>query len=101
MTTGPDLSRRAMLRILAGAPLPMAGFPLLSFLDAGAAGAAGDAARSVECIGMPAPPSQAAQAATTVESSLLVTYRDGARQPHGICQSCLSERAAVGRGTSR
>ena len=81
VTALPDLSRRSVLRILAGAPLiPLAGSPMLALLDATTARAAGGAPRSAEFVGMAAPATPAAQATTAVESSLVVTYGDGARQ---------------------
>jgi len=81
MTRLPDLSRRSVLRILAGAPLiPVAGSTTLSLLDVALARAAGGAPRSAEFVGMPAPATPAAQATTTVESSLVVTSSDGTQQ---------------------
>lgn len=53
---------------------------MLSLLGATIARAAGGVPRSAEFVGMTAPATPAAQATTTVESSLVVTYSDGARQ---------------------
>ena len=87
MTASFDASRRAALRLLAGAPLlPVAGFTTLSLLPASAAGAAPRARvpTSVEIIGMAAPTTPEAQAATTVESSLVLGYGDGATQTYKL-----------------
>ena len=80
MTHSSDSSRRTMLRILAGAPLiPVVGYAT-GLLGSTALSAAARQPRSVEFIGMPAPTTAAAQATTTVESSLAVTYDDGTSQ---------------------
>ncbi len=81
MTDSPATTRRSALRMLAGMPLiPVVGFSALSALPGAAARAAKPAPKSVEFIGMAAPTTPAAQATTAVESSLVVTYEDGARQ---------------------
>jgi secreted PhoX family phosphatase len=73
-------SRRTLLRLMAGAPLvPIAGFARLS--DARAAARQPQAA---EFIGMAAPTTPEAQAATTIESSLVVTYDDGSTQSFSL-----------------
>ncbi|MEG9884001.1 MAG: hypothetical protein V6Z86_05180 [Hyphomicrobiales bacterium] len=73
-------SRRAVLRFLAGAPLlPLAGSGVVpSVLDSSAVKAANRPV-SVEFIGMDAPSTDETRATTTVESSVAVTYDDGAR----------------------
>jgi len=77
----PDASRRAVLRTLAGVPLiPVVGFATVSMLGRTATGTAAAAPKSAEFIGMPAPDTPAAQATTTVKSSLVVTYSDGTQQ---------------------
>ena len=76
-----SLSRRDALRLLAGAPLlPLAGAPALTALLEGCATQAAAAPASAAFVGMDAPASAAAQATTTVESSLAVTYAGGAQQ---------------------
>ncbi|SMF53501.1 hypothetical protein SAMN06265365_11833 [Tistlia consotensis] len=85
MTTTTEASRRDVLRLLAGLPLiPVAGSTALSTglfaATAGDAAAATAAPVSAEFIGMPAPSTPAAQAATTVESAMVVTYADGKKQ---------------------
>jgi len=74
-----ETSRRTVLRALAGAPLlPLAGFSATSLLASGAQ--ARLLPKSAEFIGMPAPATAAAQATTSVGSSMLVTYKDGTSQ---------------------
>jgi hypothetical protein len=81
MTDMPLASRRAVLRTLAGAPfIPIVGFATPFALGGVAARAADAAPKSVEFVGMAAPDTPAAQATTTVESGLVVSYADGARQ---------------------
>lgn len=72
-------SRRTVLRALAGAPLlPLAGFSAASLLASPAR--AKLIPKSAEFVGMAAPSTAAAQATTTIESALTVTYRDGTAQ---------------------
>jgi secreted PhoX family phosphatase len=79
MTASTETSRRAVLRMLSGAPLiPIAGFAVPAFLGSSIAKAA--APKTAEFIGMAAPDTPAAQATTTVESSIVVGYGDGTRQ---------------------
>jgi uncharacterized protein len=79
MTTLASASRRSVLRVLAGAPLiPVAGFAASSFLGAAAKAAALPV--SADFSGMGAPTEPAAQATTTMGSSLEVTYADGSKQ---------------------
>ncbi|HUM16719.1 MAG TPA: alkaline phosphatase PhoX [Candidatus Nitrosotalea sp.] len=81
MTGSPDVSRRAVLRVLAGAPLiPLMGSTALSLLDSTVARAAGGVPRGAEFVGMAAPATPAAQGTTTVEASLVVSYGEGIRQ---------------------
>lgn len=81
MTHSLAASRRTVLRIMAGAPfIPVVGLTSPSVLGASPARAAGAAPKAVEFIGMAPPSSAAAQAATTVESSLVVTYGDNTQQ---------------------
>jgi secreted PhoX family phosphatase len=86
MTDSLRASRRTVLQILAGAPLiPVAGltsFTTVLFGDgARAPAAASDAVpTSAEFVGMAAPATPEAQATTTVESSLVLTYGDGKKQ---------------------
>jgi uncharacterized protein len=80
MQISPETSRRAVLRALTGVPLlPVMGSAALSALGSVAARAAA-MPKAVEFISMPAPSTPAAQAATTVESSMVVTYNDGTQQ---------------------
>ena len=75
MTTMPEASRRTVIRALAGAPfLPMAGASLLPRT----ARASGAVPVALEFVGMDAPTTAAAEATTTVESGIAVTYSDGA-----------------------
>lgn len=76
MTVSSAASRRAVLRLLAGAPL----IPIAGFAVPRAAGAADAVPKTADFIGMAAPATPAAQATTTVESSLAVTNSDGTRQ---------------------
>ncbi|MFL5268055.1 MAG: alkaline phosphatase PhoX, partial [Stellaceae bacterium] len=81
MMNSREASRRTVLGMLAGTPLiPVVGFTTLSVVGRTATGAAAAAPKSAEFIGMPAPDAPAAQATTTVGSSLVVTYSDGSQQ---------------------
>ncbi|WP_372018858.1 PhoX family phosphatase [Tistrella mobilis] len=87
MSTLPEASRRTVLRLLAGMPLlPVAGLAAGSTATAfgrtafAATGGAAAAPRSVEFVAMSAPATAAAQATTTVGSSMVVTYADGKTQ---------------------
>jgi hypothetical protein len=81
MTGSPEVSRRTVLRVLAGTPLiPLAGSTALSLLEVTVARAAGGVPRAAEFVGMAAPGTPAAQATTTVEASLVVNYGEGTRQ---------------------
>jgi len=80
MTPLPSSSRRTVLRVLAGAPLiPVVGFATSS-LFAGSEAEAASAPASADFTGMGAPDTAAAQATTSVGSSLEVTYADGTKQ---------------------
>ncbi|WP_372026074.1 DUF839 domain-containing protein [Tistrella mobilis] len=87
MSTLPEASRRTVLRLLAGMPLlPVAGLAAGSTATAfgrtafAATGGAAAAPKSVEFVAMSAPATAAAQATTTVGSSMVVTYADGKTQ---------------------
>lgn len=76
MTHLTNASRRRVLRLLAGAPLiPVAGCATQTMTAGSAA-----SPQSAEFVGMAAPGVPAAQATTTVESSIVVAYSDGSRQ---------------------
>jgi uncharacterized protein len=80
MTRTLASSRRDMLRMLAGVPLiPVLGYGAGATLAATRRAAAA-AVKSVEFVGMPAPTTPAAQATTSVASSLVATYSDGSRR---------------------
>ncbi len=82
MTHSLKASRRTVLQLLAGAPLiPIAGLTPLS-LFGGSARAATAAAMptGIEFVAMAAPSTPQAQATTTVDSSLVLTYADGRKQ---------------------
>src|SRR5262245_41466577 len=74
MTNPSQTSRRDALRMLAGVPL----IPVIGFTTASGAQAA---VKSAEFISMAAPATPEAQATTTGESALVVTYDGGTRQP--------------------
>ncbi len=78
----PETSRRVVLRALAGAPLlPLAGgFAFSGTWLAAREAVAAALPKSAEFMAMAAPSSPAAQATTTVESSMAVTYSDGTSQ---------------------
>ncbi len=81
MTPLPNASRRTVLRVLAGAPLiPVVGFATSSLFGESEAAAATNAPTSADFTGMGAPDTAAAQATTSVGSSLEVTYADGTKQ---------------------
>src|SRR5262245_34116257 len=81
MTPLASASRRSVLRVLAGAPLiPVVGFATSSLLGSEAEAGTGGAPVAANFIGMTAPTAPAAQATTTVDSSLEVTYADGTKQ---------------------
>ncbi|WP_413205586.1 PhoX family protein [Rhodospirillum sp. A1_3_36] len=83
MTSSTGTTRRAMLRILAGAPcLPILQSTVLSLAGGMPAWAASPnkALKSVDFIGMAAPATAKDQALTTVGSKLVATYDDGAQQ---------------------
>src|SRR4030081_1374153 len=82
MTTLPSTSRRTVLRVLAGAPLiPVVGFATSSLFGGSEAGAAtAGPPLSADFMAMGAPDTPAAQATTSVGSSLEVTYADGTKQ---------------------
>ncbi|WP_372001937.1 DUF839 domain-containing protein [Tistrella mobilis] len=91
MSTLPEASRRTVLRLLAGMPLlPVAGLAAGSAATAfgrtafAATGGAAAAPRSVEFVAMAAPKTAAAQATTTVGSSMVVTYADGKTQTFAL-----------------
>ncbi len=91
MTTPPvhrsETSRRSVLRMLAGMPLlPVAGAGAGNLLFAAGAEAATakGAPVSVEFVGMAAPATAAAQAKTTVESSMVVGWADGTKQSFAL-----------------
>src|SRR4051794_14533402 len=83
MTHSLKASRRTVLQLLAGAPLiPVAGLTSLSTFFGESARAATAAAMptGIEFVAMAAPSTPQAQATTTVESSLVLTYADGRKQ---------------------
>ncbi|MBP2303217.1 PhoX family protein [Azospirillum picis] len=85
--TLPETSRRSLLRALAGLPLlPVAGAGVGNLLFAAGAEAAATkgAPVAVEFVGMAAPATAAAQAKTTVESSMVVTWADGSKQSFAL-----------------
>jgi hypothetical protein len=78
MTALPNASRRTVLRVMAGAPLiPVVGFATSSLFGESKAEAATNAPTSADFTGMGAPDTAAAQATTSVGSTLEVTYADG------------------------
>ncbi len=81
-----ETSRRSVLRMLAGMPLlPVAGgVGSLLFASGAEAAAAKGAPVSVEFVGMAAPTTAAAQATTTVESSMVVSWADGTKQSFAL-----------------
>ncbi len=83
----PETSRRSVLRALAGLPLlPVAGIGAgeLLFASGAEAASAKGAPVAVEFVGMTAPTTAAAQAKTTVESSMVVTWADGSKQSFAL-----------------
>ena len=81
MTPLPNTSRRTVLRVLAGAPLiPVVGFATSALLRRQSRPEAANAPTSADFTGMGAPDTAAAQATTSVGSSLEVTYADGTKQ---------------------
>ena len=83
----PETSRRSVLRALAGLPLlPVAGIGAgeLLFASGAEAASAKGAPVAVEFVGMAAPTAAAAQAKTTVESSMVVTWADGSKQSFAL-----------------
>jgi hypothetical protein len=96
MDTPAGISRRTMLRVLAGAPLlPLLETTALSVLGSTPAEAANAAAMknnrltSVEFIGMDAPMTNGERAVTTVKSGIVATYDDGSRQTYNLAYKPL------------
>ena len=108
MTISSGVSRRDALRMLAGAPIiPLASAGTLSGLllegCATQGPASGMAPVSASFIGMPAPVSATAQATTSVESGLEITYADGTRQSFKLGYRPLfftGDRVPDGKGGS-
>lgn len=86
MISSPETSRRSVLRALAGMPLlPLAGATGGSAAALFASGTAGAAVPTAAAfIGMAAPGTPETQARTMVESSMVVTYSDGAKQTFAL-----------------
>ncbi len=93
-------SRRAVLRALAGAPLlPLAGS--FAFTLAARQAVAAALPQAAEFMAMAAPATAAAQATTTVESSMAVTYSDGTKQNFKLAYQPLfftGDRVPDGKG---
>lgn len=107
MSSLPETSRRSVLRLLAGMPLlPVAGAAaggtVASLIAADARAAApGAKPTSAEFLGMPAPATAAAQAVTTVESGMVVTYSNGTKQTFKLSYQPLfitGDRVPDGKG---
>jgi uncharacterized protein len=102
MTILSRTSRRTALRLMAGAPLlPLAGAASFStaFLRASPASAAAPVA--AEFLAMAAPDTSDAQATTSVESGLVVTYSDGTKQTFSLGYQPLfftGDRVPDGKG---